>query len=375
MDAFFQWLSNNPSIVTTTGFTLAAIIVIIIFMYVIAFFQGRDVSFWPPKIGSSPINTKISKAEQQLKDDESTMRDEPSLPVIRKSDRSTAEAGTELKTARNEAIRISDVLYGGIATSIYKGVSKNNKTVIVKFYWIGVDSDSQNAFLRQFKTEIKASEILKHPSIVKITDRGIHNKFPFIVMEYLAGGTLSDLLRTKDRIPGRAIINIASQIAEAIDFMHQNGVIHRDIKASNILFEENDIMGKVLLGDFGLARFLSEYNQESSNMYTIMGGSPRYVAPELAEGKEPSPASDIYSFGVVLFRMMTGKAPFEERKGVYATLHEKVNTDAPDIRSFRSDITEEVASKITASLSRIPASRPKSAKALLENIEQDIVKL
>jgi len=157
--------------------------------------------------------------------------------------------------------------------------------------------------------------------------------------------------------------------------MHQNGVIHRDIKASNILFEENDIMGKVLLGDFGLARFLSEYNQESSNMYTIMGGSPRYMAPELAEGKEPSPASDIYSFGVVLFRMMTGKAPFEERKGVYATLHEKVNTDAPDIRSFRSDITEEVASKITASLSRIPASRPKSAKALLENIEQDIVKL
>lgn len=341
-------------------------------MYLVAFLQGREVSFWPPKIGGNSLSKKVKSLERNELEDDATQPPGFSLPVIRRGERAVVETDLEISTSGGKSIRIEDVIYGGTGTSIYRATMFPNKKVIIKFYWVGVEDSSQESFLQQFKTEIRASEILKHRNIVKILDRGIYGKFPFIVMEYLAGGTLSDMLRSRDRIPGNSATNIALQLAEAIDFMHKNGVIHRDIKASNILFEKEDINSRVVLGDFGLAKILSEYNQESSNMHTTLGGSPRYMAPEIAEGKTPSTFSDIYSFGVVLYRMLTGKLPFDEKKGVYATLYNKVNNDAPDIRFFRGEISEPIAKRINETLNRDPLMRPKSAKEVLNGIEKDL---
>jgi serine/threonine-protein kinase len=192
-------------------------------------------------------------------------------------------------------------------------------------------------------------------------------------MEYLGGGTLRDWLQSHDHIPGRDILAISGQIADAIDFAHAHGVVHRDIKPGNIMFE-SDPHGRVALGDFGIARILGAVERDITAEGEFVG-SPGYVAPEAYDGHEISKASDIYSFGVVLYEMIAGKIPFDEIQEPLAILHAKLTQDAPDIRSHRKGIPEAVAVRLAQTLSRNPNKRPKSARAILSGIENQISKL
>jgi len=352
MDEFLKWLSTNPIIATALVVSFSLFLASATLVYLVAFFQGREISFWPPKIGERP--------SRFAKDDAPSIHS----PLIRK--------GSVLHTASGSKVTIESDFYGGANATLYRAKTPENEKVIVKVYWRGLRPGSPAWEL--FKQEQRTAEILVHRNIVKTLDRGLFGGYPFIVMEYLGGGTLRDWLRTHDRIPGSDILSIAGQVADAIDFAHSRGVIHRDIKPGNILFESNP-QGRVALGDFGIARILGAVERDITAVEGEFVGTPGYIAPEAFEGREVTFASDIYSFGTVLYEMIAGRIPFDEFQEVYALLRAKVAEDAPDIRVYRKDVSERLALRLAQALDREPRKRPRSARALLAGLENEISQL
>lgn len=354
MDEFLKWLSNNPIVATIILVSASFFLASATLVYLVAFLQGREISFWPPRIGERPSRTK-SKSDTPLV---------PYSPLIQR--------GTILHTASGDEITIESDFYGGANATLYRARNSSNERIMVKVYWRGLRPGSPAWEL--FKQEQRTAEILNHRNIVKTLDRGLFMGYPFIVMEYLGGGTLRDWLRTHDRLPGTDILSVATQVADAIDFAHSRGVIHRDIKPGNILFESTP-QGRVALGDFGIARILGAVERDITAAGGEFVGTPGYIAPEVLEGREITFASDIYSFATVLYEMIAGRIPFDEFQEVYALLRAKTEKDAPDVRVYRKDVPETIAIRLAQALCRDPRKRPKSAWMLLAGLEREIAQL
>ncbi|MGH8651361.1 MAG: serine/threonine-protein kinase [Gammaproteobacteria bacterium] len=190
------------------------------------------------------------------------------------------------------------------------------------------------------------------------------------VIEYFGGGTLRDWLRTHDRLPGPDIVSVVSQVADAIDYAHSRGIIHRDVKPGNILFE-SDPHGRVALSDFGIAVILGAVERDITAAGGEFAGSPGYLAPELIAGHAPTSQADIYSFGVVVYEMICKTVPFDEHKDVLAIVRAKLERDAPDIRTFRADVPEPIAKRLGQVLARDPTVRPTSARGILLGLEEE----
>ncbi len=167
-----------------------------------------------------------------------------------------------------------------------------------------VMNDSE--MLERFKREAKIYATLEHPNIVPIYEVGIYNNIAYIVMKFIEGKTLKAIIKERNKLRFEDIAEISLDILSAIQYMHNKGVIHRDIKPANIIIEKST--GKAILADFGLAKKTGD----SGNLTRSgeMLGTPYYVSPEQAKGENLSSASDIYSFGITLFEMATGKVPF-----------------------------------------------------------------
>lgn len=365
MSEFLKWLSAHPSAATAVVGSFGIVVLAVTSMYIVAFAQGRSVSFWPPKIGANP-KTEIQKPSQGGVDSEPDQRVQAvsdaesgsnSGPIVQK--------GTVLTTASGSKVFIESDFYSGATATLFRARKESNELVIVKVFWRGLMPGSKAWVL--FNQEQRVAEMLAHRNIIRTLDRGLHGGYPFTVLEYFGGGTLRDWLLTHHRIPGSDILSIAGQIADALDFAHSRGVIHRDIKPGNILFE-SDPQSRVALGDFGIARILGAVERDitAAGEFT---GSPGYLAPEVLHGHDPQPASDIYSFGVVLYEMITGRIPFDEIQEFMAILLAKVERDAPDIRTYRKDVPEAIAERLEHTLSRTPTKRPKTARAVMSGLE------
>ncbi|HZC85270.1 MAG TPA: protein kinase, partial [Rubrobacter sp.] len=160
-------------------------------------------------------------------------------------------------------------------------------------------------FVERFKREAQSAAALSHPNIVSIYDRGAsEDDTYYIAMEYLPGGTLKDHILKRGALPPRMAAAVVLQIAEALRAAHTRGIIHRDVKPRNILVAES---GDVKVADFGIARAAEATT--ISDLGEILG-SVKYMSPEQAMGEPVGPASDLYSLGVVLYEMLTGKVPF-----------------------------------------------------------------
>ena len=220
------------------------------------------------------------------------------------------------------------------------------------------DASVRERFTREALT---AARLSGHPHIVTLFDVGEWNDRPFIVMEYLAGGTLGDRLR-KGTPPAPKAFEWLEQAAEALDAAHSAGIVHRDVKPANLMF---DARGELNVVDFGIARVLDQTTAGMTLPGTILGTSG-YLSPEQANGEEATAASDIYALGVVAYELVTGSRPFARSSATAeaaAHIHEPVPSAAA-----RAGLHPDVDDVFARALAKDPAARHESATELVEDL-------
>src|SRR3954452_7647931 len=214
----------------------------------------------------------------------------------------------------------------------------------------------------RFEREARAAAALAHPNLTQLYDYGEADGRPYMVLEYLSGGTLKDHLASGKALDDDETHGIAAGIAAGLAHAHDRGLVHRDLKPANILF---DAEGRAKIADFGIARL--DGGGTLTEAGTVLG-TAAYISPEQAAGEPPTPASDVYSFGVILFRMLTGRLPFESRNAMeLVPLHR--DEPAPPISEFRQDAPPRLQALTTTALAKVPAQRPADGRALLRELQ------
>ena len=166
-------------------------------------------------------------------------------------------------------------------------------------------------FVERFRREAQAAANLSHPNIVSVYDWGKHSGTYFIAMEFVDGRTLADILRSNGHITAKQAAEIASEVAAALNFAHEAGLVHRDIKPANILIGSN---GQVKVADFGIARAMNSATESNLTQAGAVMGTATYFSPEQAQGAQPDPRSDLYSLGIVMYEMVAGRPPVHRRE-------------------------------------------------------------
>lgn len=232
---------------------------------------------------------------------------------------------------------------GGMA-NVYKAIDEQTNTIValkvLKEEHIG-DAD----FLRRFEQEAKAVLSLSHPNIVRSFDVGKDGDINYIVFEYIEGCTLKEIIKEDGTLSPKETVSIASQILDALEYAHNRGIIHRDVKPQNVLITKN---GTAMLSDFGIARDASSTTRTFAGTNVI--GSVHYLSPEQARGDQVGPASDIYSCGIMLYEMLTGEVPFGGENSVAIALkHLQENIKPPfSVNSRIPRALSDVVVKATA---------------------------
>jgi serine/threonine protein kinase len=214
----------------------------------------------------------------------------------------------------------------------------------------------------RFEREARAVASLAHPNITQLYDYGEEDGRPYIVLEYVPGGTLEERLRTEKVLPDDEAFGIAAGIAAGLAHAHARGVVHRDLKPANVLFDEE---GRAKLADFGIAR-MAAGEGTLTEAGTVLG-TAAYISPEQAMGEPATAASDVYSFGVILFRLLTGRLPFESDDAMRLVMLHR-DEPPPPISQFRPDAPAALESTATAALAKNPADRPQNGAALLAEL-------
>jgi eukaryotic-like serine/threonine-protein kinase len=217
-------------------------------------------------------------------------------------------------------------------------------------------------YLERFRTEARSVARLSHPNIVTVIDRGVDNGRQYIVFEHVDGENLKELVQRSGRLPVRRAVELALAVADGLAFAHQEGLVHRDVKPQNVLLSRE---GEVKVTDFGIARSL-EVEHGVTQTGTVLG-TGEYLAPEQASGKPVSPATDVYSLGVVLWEMLAGQVPFDGENFVAVALRH-VNEPLPSLREVRPDVTPRLAAAVERALAKDPASRFPSMAALAKEL-------
>jgi serine/threonine-protein kinase len=240
--------------------------------------------------------------------------------------------------------------------------------------WSATDTDldrrvalkllAPNADVERFEREARAFAALAHPNVTQLYDYGEDGDRPYMVLEYLPGGTLEDRLHKKP-LPNAETHAIATDIASGLAHAHSRGVVHRDLKPTNVLFDEE---GRAKLADFGIAQ--TEGAGTLTDEGTVLG-TAAYISPEQAYGEVATPASDVYSFGVILFRMLTGRAPFEADDPL-ALIAAHRDAEPPQVLALRPDASPGLAALTAAALAKDPRQRPQDGSALLAALDAGV---
>ncbi len=248
--------------------------------------------------------------------------------------------------------------------TVYRGFdTRLERPVAIKV--IRTDYNREPEFLKRFEREARALAQLNHPHIVKVLDVGEHEGLPFVVMEFLGGGTLR--ARIGQPLAPAEAARFILPIARALDYAHQLGVIHRDVKPANILLTDR---GEPSLSDFGIAKIL-ERRETTELTATGMGvGTPDYMAPEQWQGRA-SPQSDLYALGVVLYELLTGRRPYVADTPV-AVLLKHASDPLPPPRQFAPGLPVAVEQVLVKALAKKPEDRYASLGTFADALEQSV---
>jgi eukaryotic-like serine/threonine-protein kinase len=213
-------------------------------------------------------------------------------------------------------------------------------------------------YIERFRREARAVAQLSHPNIVTVIDRGDDRGRQYIVFEHVEGENLKELVQRTGRLPVRRALELVLPVADGLAFAHEHGLVHRDVKPQNVLLSRE---GDVKVTDFGIARSL-DVEHGVTQTGTVMG-TGEYLAPEQASGQPVSPATDVYSLGVVLWELLAGDVPFVGENFVAVALRH-VNEPPPSLREQRPDVSPRLDAAVTRALAKDPAHRFPSMAAL-----------
>lgn len=252
---------------------------------------------------------------------------------------------------------------GGMA-AVYKAYdTRLERDVAVKVIRSGAfPPEYLDQVLRRFEREAKALAKLSHPNIVKVHDYGEHEGSPYLVMEYLPGGTLKKIIGRP--LPWQNAVSLLLPIARGVAYAHHRGILHRDIKPANILITED---GEPMLSDFGIAKLFEGEQTTTLTGSGVAIGTPEYMAPEQWTGST-SPQSDLYALGIVLYEMVTGRKPYIANTPA-AILLKQATEPLPSPRKFVVDLPETLEQILIRALARDPEKRHQDVKAFINGLE------
>jgi eukaryotic-like serine/threonine-protein kinase len=280
------------------------------------------------------------------------------------------EEGSDPAAARRRVGRFSLVepLGAGAMGQVWRAIDDDSGAVVaVKL--IGRDLALSTRALRRFRKEARLLGELQHPGIARAIDAGeADDGTLYLATELVAGRSLATVVRERGPLPEAEVVAIAIDLVRALVDVHDNGIVHRDIKPDNIMLVGDDAApSRVKLIDFGVARHVDEAGSLAMTRQGAILGSPLYMAPEQARGEPVDARSDLYAVGSTLFELLLGKAPFAGH-GVTRVLAMQTETPAPKVRDLRSDVSFAVGEIVGRLLEKAPADRYPDARALLRDL-------
>ena len=271
--------------------------------------------------------------------------------------------------------RIVERLARGGMAEIYKAYQNNlDRYVAIKIMHAHLASDP--GFIARFEREAKSVAALHHPHIVQVLDFDIEGDMPYIVMELIEGVSLKthlkNLIRRGEMMPLKKTARILREIGQALSYAHQQNMIHRDVKSSNVIVEGGEALnGRAVLTDFGLVKILTAPGQTITEAAI---GTPAYMAPEQGLGEPGDQRVDIYSLGVVLFELTTGRLPFEADTLV-ATMLKHIREEVPQPHLFNPEIPVNVENVIFKSLAKRPEDRYQNVDEMVADLDAALVEV
>ena len=253
---------------------------------------------------------------------------------------------------------------GGMAVVYRAWDSKLKKIVAVKVLRAEYQQDEE--FLRRFSREAEAASKVSHENIVGMYDVGMDGETRYIVMEFIDGTTLKDMIRQMGHLGPDAVVRMGIRILAAVDHAHKNGIVHRDIKPQNILV---DAQGVVKVADFGIARLKAQQTTRIADVNSTALGSVHYISPEQASGEVADEKSDLYSVGVVLYEMLLGHVPFDGDTAVSVAL-KHVSEQPKSLREEDPEISKALDEVVLRALSKKPADRYQTAAEMAADLRK-----
>ncbi|GEN44867.1 Stk1 family PASTA domain-containing Ser/Thr kinase [Alkalibacillus haloalkaliphilus] len=261
----------------------------------------------------------------------------------------------------NERYKVIQYIGGGGMANVYLGEDLIlGREVAIKL--LKLEYSDHEEFIERFNREAESAISLSNDHIVNIFDVGQEDDLHYMIMEYVDGMTLKEYIQHKGTVSTHEAVRIMIQLSDAVEHAHDNGIIHRDIKPQNILMDHR---GNVKITDFGIARALSSTSLTKTN--DVMG-SVHYLSPEQARGGTATRKSDIYSLGIVLYELLTGRLPFSGESAVSIAL-KHMQTEPPFVRSFNSEVPQSLENVVLKATVKNPIHRYATIEELRNSLE------